>query len=96
LFPLVRAFTLELAQADELNALRRNAALYYETYLSEHVGHEREGTARALDYDVIEKERENIFSMIDWCFEANHWSAVRALILGMDTFHMQGVIGKTR
>lgn len=91
LFPLVRRYVLDIAEPALQNHLRRGAARFFAEFLALHVGDERDGSARGINYDSVESERENIFALVDWCYANREWELVRGLILGMGYFpHARG------
>jgi len=89
--PLVKQYVLEICERNTQDECMLNAVLVFCQFVKETVGDERHKATIKANYDALDQERENIFGLIDWCYENELWDSVLTLVLGLGYFpHARG------
>jgi LuxR family glucitol operon transcriptional activator len=86
--PLTRAFAREhlKEQGDFERLSRLRSAKYFLEFAQGLVGREYHTPASKQAYDVLEVERGNILSVMDWCYESEQWQLFIDLTIAMVHF----------
>ncbi len=89
--PLVKQYVRETCEDKLQDEYILNAVIAFSQFVKETVGDERHRAAIKASYDALDQERENIFGIIDWCYQNEFWDNVLELVLGLGYFpHARG------